>query len=105
MPKTTKVALLLVLVCGLPLPGEAQTPELDLLIQGGHVIDPKNGIDRIMDVGILQGKIARVAAQIPEREARRVASARGMYVLPGLIDIHTHVYYGTDPDAYLGNGI
>ena len=105
MGKTTKVSLLLVLVFGLPLHGEAQTPELDLLIQGGHVIDPKNGIDRIMDVGILQGKIARVAEQIPEREARRVASARGMYVLPGLIDIHTHVYYGTDPDAYLGNGI
>ena len=104
MGKATKVALLLGLVFGLPLSG-AQTPELDLLIQGGHVIDPKNGIDRVMDVGIRQGKIERVAAQIPEREARRVASARGMYVLPGLIDIHAHVYYGTDPDAYLGNGI
>ena len=82
-----------------------QAPDLDLLIKGGHVIDPKNGIDRVMDVGIKQGKVARVAADIAERDARQVASARGLYVLPGLVDIHAHVYYGTEPDAYLGNGM
>jgi dihydroorotase len=85
--------------------GNAQVLELDLLIKGGHVFDPKNGIDRLMDVGILQGKIARVAAEIPERDARQVVLARGLYVLPGLVDIHAHVYYGTDPDAALGNGM
>ena len=85
--------------------GRAQVLELDLLIKGGHVFDPKNGIDRPMDVGVRQGKIARIAAEIPERDARQVVPARGLYVLPGLVDIHAHVYYGTDPDASLGNGM
>src|SRR5262245_29575851 len=82
----------------------ARAQELDLLIKGGHVIDPKNSIDRVMDVGIRAGKIARVAADIPERDARLVARAQNLYVMPGLVDIHTHVYWGPDADAYLGNG-
>lgn len=67
----------------------------DLLLKGGHVIDPKNNIDGVMDVAIAGGKIARVAAQIPESEAKQVARVGGMYVTPGLIDIHVHVYAGT----------
>src|SRR5213592_3368311 len=57
--------------------GLAQVPDLDLLIKGGHVFDAKNRINGVMDVGIRQGKIARVAAEIPERDARQVVSARG----------------------------
>jgi dihydroorotase len=102
MLKKAILALAFGLACGVAL---AQAPDLDLLIKGGHVIDPKNGIDRVMDVGIKQGKVARVAVDIPERDARHVASARGLYVMPGLVDIHAHVYYGTEPDAYLGNGM
>ncbi len=67
----------------------------DLLLKGGHVIDPKNNIDAVMDVAISDGKIARVAAQIPESDAKQVARVGGMYVTPGLIDIHVHVYAGT----------
>lgn len=67
----------------------------DLLLKGGHVIDPKNNIDAVMDVAISDGKIARVAAQIPESEAKQVARVGGLYVTPGLIDIHVHVYAGT----------
>jgi dihydroorotase len=81
----------------------AQAPEFDLLIRNGHVIDPRNTIDAVMDVAITGGKIARVAASIPPASARRVADATGLYVVPGLIDIHAHVFYGTEKDAYLSN--
>jgi dihydroorotase len=87
----------------LSIPAHAQ--QYSLLIKGGHVIDPKNQIDAVMDVAVSGGKIAQVAANIPASEARTVADATGMFVTPGLIDIHAHVYYGTDPDANLGNGM
>src|SRR4051812_36056311 len=64
----------------------------DLLLQGGRVIDPKNGIDGRMDVAIANGRIARVAASIPASEARKVVNVSGLLVTPGLIDIHVHVY-------------
>jgi dihydroorotase len=71
----------------------AQT-SYDLLIKGGHVIDPKNNIDGPMDVAVQAGKIAAVARDIPASQAKRVATAKGLYVTPGLIDIHAHVYTG-----------
>ncbi len=83
----------------------ADAQQYDLLIKGGHVIDPRNQINSVMDVGVAQGKIAQVAASIPVSQARVVADATGLYVTPGLIDIHAHVYYGTDPKANLGNGM
>jgi dihydroorotase len=82
---------------------KAQAPDFDLLIRNGHVIDPGNTIDAVMDVAIAGGKIARVAASIDPASARRVADATGLYVVPGLIDIHAHVFYGTEKDAYLSN--
>jgi dihydroorotase len=68
----------------------AQQP-YDLLLKGGHVIDPKNGIDAVRDVAIANGKIARVAENIPASEAKTTADVHGLYVTPGLIDIHGHV--------------
>ena len=82
----------------------AQTPQFDLLIKNGHVIDAKNGINAVSDVAVAGGKIARVAANIDPSLARRVADASGLYVVPGLIDIHAHVFFGTDKDAYLSGG-
>lgn len=73
----------------------AAEPIYDLLLRGGHVIDPRNNISAPMDVAIAGGKIARVAAGIPPAEARRVADVSGLYVVPGLIDMHVHVYAGT----------
>ncbi|MBM3734348.1 MAG: amidohydrolase/deacetylase family metallohydrolase [Acidobacteria bacterium] len=67
----------------------------DLLLKGGHVIDPRNNIDGPRDVAISGRTIARVAADIPASQARRVANVSGLYVTPGLIDIHVHVYTGT----------
>jgi dihydroorotase len=66
----------------------------DLLIRGGRAIDPKNGLDAVADVAIAGGKIARVAASIPAAEAKRVVDAAGLVVVPGLIDIHVHLYPG-----------
>jgi dihydroorotase len=63
----------------------------DLLLKGGHVIDPKNGINRVMDVAIGRGKIARVEENIPAAQAKTVADVAGFYVTPGLVDIHAHV--------------
>jgi dihydroorotase len=81
-----------------------QAPQIELLIRNGHVIDPRNGVNGVMDVAIAGGKIARVAAGIDPSQAARVADATGLYVVPGLIDIHAHVFYGTEKDSYLSNG-
>ncbi len=75
----------------------------DLLIKGGHLIDPKNDINGPMDVAIADGNIAAVAPSIDESDANRTVDAAGLYVVPGLIDIHAHVFWGTEPDAYLSN--
>jgi dihydroorotase len=85
-----------------PFLSSAQT--YSILIKGGHVIDPKNNINEIMDVGILDGKIKKVAKNIASQDGRQVVDAKGMYVTPGLIDIHGHVFYGTQPDHYLSDG-
>lgn len=72
----------------------AQT-SYDILLKGGHVIDPRNEINAARDVAVKDGKVARVAANIPESEAEKVVDVSGLYVTPGLIDIHVHVYAGT----------
>jgi len=77
--------------------------QYDLLVKGGHVIDPKNEIDSAMDVAITGGKIARVAAIIPAAQAKKVVNASGLYVTPGLVDIHVHVYTGTGEKALTGD--
>ena len=77
---------------------------LDLLIRGGRVIDPRNGIDAVMDVGIADGRVAEVAATISPARAVTVIDATGFVVTPGLVDLHTHVFYGTTPDSYLSDG-
>ena len=80
----------------------AQTP-YTLLIKGGHVIDPKSGRSAKLDVAIQGRRIAKVAADIPASQATRVANADGLYVVPGLIDIHAHVYTGTGVKALTGD--
>ena len=76
----------------------------DILIKGGHVMDAKNEINSIMDIAILNGKIAMIADHIPEKQANLVIVAKGLIVTPGLIDIHGHIFFGTQSDSYLSNG-
>lgn len=77
--------------------------EFDLLIRNGHVIDPKNQRDEVMDIGIKDKKIIRVAKKIDATAAKKTIDASGMIVSPGLIDIHGHHFYGTVPHRYLSN--
>ena len=74
-----------------------------LVIKGGHVIDAKNNINEVMDVGIKDDKIVRVAKNIDAKGAQ-VVDAKGLYVTPGLIDIHCHNFFRTQEDHYLSDG-
>jgi len=76
----------------------------EMVIKGGRVIDPKSNINDILDVAISNGKIVRIAKDIDSGNAILVIDAHGMYVVPGLIDIHTHDFYGSDPERVFCNG-
>jgi len=116
-----------------------QAPPYSIVIKGGHVIDPKNNINEVMDIAItegrlaqparpavparpaqngqparpaqpaqaaiagLEGKIALIAKYIDPKKGLQVVNARGMYVTPGLIDMHTHNFWGHD-GSYEMNG-
>src|SRR5215510_11430496 len=67
----------------------------DLLIKNATVIDPKNNIHEVRDVAIRDHKIVVVGKNIPTSDAAKTINAKGLYVTPGLVDIHTHVYAGT----------
>jgi len=99
--KTAKNRVLVLFFVLLTLNVSAQ--EIDLLIKGGHVIDAKNKINTKMDAAVKDGKIFRVAADIPASSAKKTVNVNGLYVTPGLIDIHGHVFHGTEPDNYLSN--
>jgi dihydroorotase len=73
-----------------------QAQKIDLLIKGGHVVDPKNNLNSKMDVAIADGKIFRVAPDMSFENIDKVIDANGLYVVPGLIDPHTHVFVGSN---------
>jgi dihydroorotase len=77
--------------------------EYDILIKDAHLIDPKNDIDQQMDVAVAGGKIARVSPRISESSAKTTIHAAGLYIVPGLIDMHAHVFWGTEPGSYISN--
>src|SRR5438309_4610502 len=79
----------------------AQAPRYDLLLKGGHVIDPANHLDAVMDVAVSKDKIAAVEKDIPASQAGKVVNASGLYVTPGLIDIHFHNGHGGAPLNWL----
>lgn len=76
----------------------------DMLLKGGHLIDPKNEINGPMDIAITDGKIAAVAKNINADQAGNVIDISGLYVTPGLIDMHVHVFMGHDPGSYIADG-
>jgi len=92
------ITAVLAVILGSPSTILAQTPpRYDLLLKGGHVIDPANHIDEVRDVAVLQGKIAAVEKNIPADQAGKVVDVSKLYVTPGLIDIHYHVGHGGAP--------
>jgi dihydroorotase len=91
------VLVAIAILLGSPIATFAQAPRYDLLLKGGHVIDPANHIDEIRDVAVSQGKIAAVEKNIPADQAGKVVDVSKLYVTPGLIDIHFHVGHGGAP--------
>ena len=76
----------------------------DLLLQRGHVVDAKNNLSAVRDVAIAGGKIAAVGVNINPADAVKVVDASGLYVAPGLVDIHVHVFAGTgERGSYAGD--
>jgi dihydroorotase len=95
MPRA--IIAVIAIALGSPVVMFAQATRYDLLLKGGHVIDPANHIDEVRDVGVLQGKIAAVEKNIPADQAGKVVDVSKLYVTPGLIDIHYHVGHGGAP--------
>ncbi|MCW5514739.1 amidohydrolase/deacetylase family metallohydrolase [Muriicola sp. Z0-33] len=83
---------------------KVRAQQYDMLLKGGHLIDAKNNINELMDIAIKDGKIAEVAPGIPEDKSIRTINVSGLYVSPGLIDMHTHVFMGNEAGAYIANG-
>ncbi len=76
----------------------------DLVLRGGHVLDAKNGVDGVRDVAIKDHKIAAVAEHIPAGSGAKEVDVSNLYVTPGLVDIHVHVYAGTgERHSYVGD--
>jgi dihydroorotase len=98
-----KISLLLLLM-GFMMTGLIKAQTYSIVIKGGHVIDPKNNINDVMDIAVKDGKISLIAKNIDTKEAVQVVNAEGLYVTPGLIDIHVHVFYGIYPDQAYMNG-
>ena len=89
---------------GVALTALCSAQEFDLLLKGGHVVDGKNKLSAVRDVGIKDGKIALVAPSIEAARALKAVDVAGLYVAPGLIDIHVHVYAGTgERGSYAGD--
>lgn len=82
----------------------AQAQRYNMVIKGGHVIDAKNNINEVMDIAIQDGKIAAVAKDIDAGLASQVVDAKGLFVTPGLIDLHGHVFAGVEADRQYSNG-
>ncbi|MEP7363339.1 MAG: amidohydrolase/deacetylase family metallohydrolase [Acidobacteriota bacterium] len=89
--------LALALVAALSLSAQ----QYDLLLKGGTVVDAKNRLNAKRDVAIKNGKIAAVAADIPASQAGKTVDVTGLYVAPGLVDLHVHVFAGEGRE-YMG---
>ena len=92
---------LFVLALTAPVFGQTQ---YDLILQGGHLVDAKNKISAVRDIAVKDGKIAAVAAHLDPAGALKTVVVKGLYVTPGLIDIHVHAYASTgEANSYAGD--
>ena len=99
-----KTVVFLLLTCALHLaaPGQAQQSQYDLLLKGGHVVDPRNNVDAVRDVAVRGDRVAAVAADIAPSTARKTIDVSGLYVTPGLVDLHTHLFVHSAPGTVYG---
>ncbi|MEX0761991.1 MAG: hypothetical protein WD333_06090, partial [Dehalococcoidia bacterium] len=65
--------------------------QYDVIIRGGEVIDPANGVQGVLDLGIRHGKVAAVSERLDESQSDDVIDAAGRIVMPGHIDTHAHL--------------
>jgi dihydroorotase len=72
----------------------------DIVLNGGRLMDPRSGRHGRYDVAVRSGRVTRIARRIDPATARKAVSVRGMWVVPGLIDIHTHVFAGSGPGRF-----
>ena len=77
----------------------------DLILTGGHLIDPSQNIDGKLDIGFLNGKVQKVQKDLNSKHSKKVIDVSNYIVTPGLVDLHTHVYWGgtslgIDADEY-----
>jgi len=91
------------LLIGMIICGKLVAQEYDFVIVNGHLIDSKNKINQQMDVAIKNGKIVAVQKTISTDQAKKIIDAEGLIVSPGLIDMHTHNFFGTEQNRYLAN--
>ena len=97
--KLRRLIIVLLLAANRPHAGE----QYDLLLKGGHVIDPKNKINEIRDVAIRDREIAAVSPSIDAATAYKTVDVKGLYVTPGLVDIHVHIFASTgERNSYAG---
>lgn len=94
----------LIIILSFVMAGIMKAQTYNIVIKGGHVIDPKNNINEVMDVAVKDGKIAKIAKNIDAKEGIQVVNAQGLYVTPGLIDIHVHVFQGNNLSQEYMNG-
>ncbi|WP_149274118.1 amidohydrolase/deacetylase family metallohydrolase [Pareuzebyella sediminis] len=90
-----------ILCCSLSLVGQ----QYDMVIKNGTLIDAKSGTNKKMDLAVSNGKIAAIAANIPVKNAKTHIDADGLLVTPGLIDLHGHVFFGTEEDGMYSGGM
>jgi len=100
MKKTLYLILLILLFNGLT----SRAQNYTLLIRGGHVIDPKNNINEQMDIAVNGDKIVQIAKNIDPKSAKQVVNASGLYVTPGLVDIHSHNFHSMRPGDPVADG-
>jgi dihydroorotase len=82
--------------------GVSYAQTYDVVLKGGHVVDPKNSLDAVLDVAVKDGRIAAVGKDLSG--GRKTVNVNGLYVTPGLIDIHAHVFHTTNvPNAWAGD--
>ena len=97
---TRSHSIVIALCCLLLFSNQIFGQQYDLLIKNGHIIDPKNHINARKDIAVANGKIVKVDNDIPSSQSKKTIDANGLYVVPGLIDLHTHVFVGTKPDKF-----